>query len=169
MENIPDILAVDSVSKSFALEGGRSVQAREAVSLSVRPGSMTALAGPDGAGKSTLLRIIAGLLVPERGSLHFADGILAGQGGGIGYMPQQFGLYEDLSVQENLDLYADLHGLPVRDREKRHAELLSMSSLGAFRQRLAGDLSGGMKQKLGLICTLLRPPKLLLLDEPTVG
>src|SRR5262249_52464259 len=87
----------------------------------------------------------------------------------IGYMPQKFGLYEDLSVQENLDLYADLHGVTAPERQQRYPRLLEMTALGPFRGRLAGRLSGGMKQKLGLACTLVRQPELLLLDEPTVG
>ena len=87
----------------------------------------------------------------------------------IGYMPQRFGLYEDLSVLENLDLYADLQGVPKAARQTRYAELLHMTGLGPFTARLAGRLSGGMKQKLGLACTLVHPPELLLLDEPTVG
>ncbi len=87
----------------------------------------------------------------------------------VGYMPQQFGLYEDLSVQENLDLYADLHGVPRRERARALRELMRMTGLAPFTARLAGRLSGGMKQKLGLACTLVRSPRLLLLDEPTVG
>src|SRR5213082_2213202 len=87
----------------------------------------------------------------------------------IGYMPQKFGLYEDLSVRENLDLYADLHGLTGQERRQRYPRLLAMTALGPFTGRLAGRLSGGMKQKLGLACTLVRAPELLLLDEPTVG
>ena len=166
----PDtFLVVDNVDKSFILENGHRVKALEAISFSVLPGSMTALVGPDGAGKSTLLRIIAGLLAPGSGTLLFGSEPLAGQRDDIGYMPQQFGLYEDLSVQENLDLYADLYSLPIQERERRYLELLSMTAMEPFRERLAGNLSGGMKQKLGLICTLLCPPKLLLLDEPTVG
>jgi ABC-2 type transport system ATP-binding protein len=169
MENMPDILTADRISKTFKLETGQIIKALESISFSVPHGGTTALVGPDGAGKSTLLRIIAGLLKPGAGTLLFEGEPLSGQRNTIGYMPQQFGLYEDLSVQENLDLYADLNGLNMREREDRYNELLSMCAMGPFRKRLAGNLSGGMKQKLGLICTLLYPPKLLLLDEPTVG
>ena len=87
----------------------------------------------------------------------------------ISYMPQRFGLYEDLSVAENLDLYADLHGVSPAQRAQRYPQLMEMTALGPFKARLAGQLSGGMKQKLGLACTLVRSPELLLLDEPTVG
>ena len=129
--------------------------------------------GPDGAGKTTLIRIMAGLLVAEDGCLEVlgfdptrhADRIHAS----IGYMPQRFGLYEDLSVVENLRLYADLRGLPVADRKPRFEELLSFTDLKRFSSRHAGKLSGGMKQKLGLACALIRKPRLLLLDEPSVG
>ena len=87
----------------------------------------------------------------------------------ISYMPQRFGLYEDLTVAENLDLYADLHGVSAAQRAQRYPQLMDMTALGPFKTRLAGQLSGGMKQKLGLACTLVRSPELLLLDEPTVG
>ena len=157
---------VDKVSK-------RNNDAVSHVSIDVAPGSLTALVGPDGAGKTTFLRMAAGLIQPDSGSLHVL-GIDVQQDpqavqDRISYMPQRFGLYEDLSVQENLDLYADLHGVPGRERSSRFARLLDMTNLGPFSQRLAGQLSGGMKQKLGLACTLVRAPELLLLDEPTVG
>jgi ABC-2 type transport system ATP-binding protein len=134
---------------------------------------VTGLIGPDGAGKTTLMRLCAGLLTPESGHLR-ALGIdvvrdpLKVQAS-VGYMPQRFGLYEDLTVQENLDLYADLQGVETAARPGRYTQLLAMAGLEGFRSRLAGRLSGGMKQKLGLVCTLVRPPRLLLLDEPTVG
>ncbi len=167
------ILSADNLSKSFALKRGASVLALDAVSFAVREGGVTALVGPDGAGKSTLLRIVAGLLKPDAGELYFDGKPWSGQmeslQESVGYMPQKFGLYEDLSVQENLDLYADLRGLPLAEREERYQELLRMTAMEPFRARLAGKLSGGMKQKLGLICTLVKPPRLLLLDEPTVG
>ncbi len=119
------------------------------------------------------MRLIAGLLVPDSGKIAVLgiDAIkepLKVQHV-IGYMPQRFGLYEDLTVQENLDLYADLQGLPDAERSDRYAELTKMTGLAPFTKRLAGKLSGGMKQKLGLACVLVRPPQLLLLDEPTVG
>ncbi len=134
---------------------------------------MTGLIGPDGAGKTTLMRLAAGLLLPDAGEIRVLDidalaEPLAVQSS-VGYMPQRFGLYEDLSVQENLDLYADLQGMPMAQRPARYAELMRMTGLGPFTRRLAGRLSGGMKQKLGLACTLVRSPRLLLLDEPTVG
>ncbi len=136
-------------------------------------GRITGLIGPDGAGKTTLMRMAVGLLVPDAGrfttlGLDATRDSLAVQAR-VGYMPQRFGLYEDLSVQENLDLYADLQGLPRAHRQARYEELMRMTGLARFTERLAGRLSGGMKQKLGLACTLVRPPELLLLDEPTVG
>jgi ABC-2 type transport system ATP-binding protein len=166
------VLSFEDVSKSFH-PGGRLVQALNKVSFSVRHGRVTGLVGPDGGGKTTLLRLAAGLLLPDSGRLQVLgiDGIhepLPVQQS-IGYMPQRFGLYEDLSVQENMDLYADLQGVPHGVRPARYAELTRMTGLAPFTRRLAGALSGGMKQKLGLACTLVRAPKLLLLDEPTVG
>jgi ABC-2 type transport system ATP-binding protein len=131
------------------------------------------LIGPDGAGKTTLMRLIAGLLLPDHGRIVVLgtdvarDPLRVQQS--IGYMPQRFGLYEDLTVRENLELYADLQGVPGHQRPTRYAELMKLTGLTAFPNRLAARLSGGMKQKLGLACTLLRPPRLLLLDEPTVG
>jgi ABC-2 type transport system ATP-binding protein len=166
------ILDAEDVSKAFR-SGNRIVTALDRVTLRVRPGTVTGLIGPDGAGKTTFMRLAAGLLVPDGGRIT-AAGFDATRDAldvqaTVGYMPQRFGLYEDLTVQENLDLYADLKGVPETSRAERYSELMRMTGLGPFSSRLAGQLSGGMKQKLGLACTLVRPPLLLLLDEPTVG
>jgi ABC-2 type transport system ATP-binding protein len=167
-------LACSGLHKRFMVkESGRPVDALSGVSLDVPSGALTALVGPDGAGKTTLLRMAAGLMTPSAGQLLVLgiDVALHPQQvqDRISYMPQRFGLYEDLSVQENLELYADLHGVPAEVRRERFARLLHMTDLQRFTGRLAGQLSGGMKQKLGLACTLVRSPELLLLDEPTVG
>jgi ABC-2 type transport system ATP-binding protein len=147
--------------------------ALEAVSAMLRPGQITGLVGPDGAGKTTLIRLIAGLLEPTSGTIR-VDGSDPIRDAGrlrafIGYMPQKFGLYEDLSVQENLELHADLRGLVGEERVATFKRLLEFTDLALFTSRLAGKLSGGMKQKLGLACALLGHPRLLLLDEPSVG
>jgi ABC-2 type transport system ATP-binding protein len=165
-------LVVEDLHKRFC-NGPREVRAVDGASLRIGTGRVTGLIGPDGAGKTTLMRLVAGLLYPDDGAITVLDidavhDPLTVQAS-IGYMPQRFGLYEDLTVQENLDLYADLQGLPGSERPERYRQLLHMTGLGPFTDRLAGRLSGGMKQKLGLACTLVRPPRLLLLDEPTVG
>jgi ABC-2 type transport system ATP-binding protein len=163
------------VHKSFVRGGGKKppIRALDGVSVAVAACELTALVGPDGAGKTTLMRLIAGLLVADSGTLSVLGIDPAADPQGvqdrIAYMPQKFGLYEDLTVQENLDLYADLHGVRPDERAVRYPQLMQMTNLGAFTGRLAGRLSGGMKQKLGLACTLVRSPELLLLDEPTVG
>jgi ABC-2 type transport system ATP-binding protein len=166
------IVEAEGLTKAFTA-GERRVTALDGVSLRVRPGVVTGLIGPDGAGKTTFMRLAAGLLVPDSGRIA-ALGLDATRESlrvqaALGYMPQRFGLYEDLSVAENLGLYADLQGVAPADRPARYAELMHMTGLAPFTKRLAGRLSGGMKQKLGLACTLLRAPRLLLLDEPTVG
>ncbi|MEW5190610.1 ABC transporter ATP-binding protein [Citrobacter freundii] len=166
-------VAAGGLRKTFEAPGGGPLYAVDGVSLQVRQGELTALVGPDGAGKTTLLRMIAGLLKPDGGTLRVL-GIDVTQDpqavqDRISYMPQRFGLYEDLTVQENLELYADLHGVPHEVRRKRFARMLEMTDMARFTSRLAGKLSGGMKQKLGLACTLVRSPALLLLDEPSVG
>jgi ABC-2 type transport system ATP-binding protein len=165
-------LVFEGVSKTFAA-GGRAVRALQSVDISIRTGKVTGLIGPDGAGKTTLMRLAAGLLLPDAGKIRALDIDVVAQPlevqSSLGYMPQRFGLYEDLSVQENLDLYADLQGVEHAGRGARYRELMHMTGLAPFTRRLAGRLSGGMKQKLGLACTLVRPPRLLLLDEPTVG
>ncbi len=144
--------------------------ALDGVSIAVLPGKMTGLVGPDGAGKTTLIRILAGLIEPDEGKVVvLGRAATAMDRSDIGYMPQRFGLYEDLTVIENLRLYADLRGLPESERDARFDQLLTFTDLMRFTASLAGQLSGGMKQKLGLACALVRAPALLLLDEPGVG
>lgn len=166
-------VVAERLRKTFAAPGGGSVHAVDDLSLTARAGELTALVGPDGAGKTTLLRMMAGLLKPDAGRLRVLGLDVTADPQAvqdhISYMPQRFGLYEDLSVQENLDLYADLHGVPQAERGSRFARMLQMTDLTRFTARTAGRLSGGMKQKLGLACTLVRSPDLLLLDEPSVG
>lgn len=147
--------------------------ALDRISARVPLGRITGLVGPDGAGKTTLLRLMAGLLLPSEGRLRVLDldpvreaGQLRGL---IGYMPQRFGLYEDLTVLENLNLYADLRGVLGGARTAAFGRLLEFTDLRDFIARPAGKLSGGMKQKLGLACVLLGNPRILLLDEPSVG
>ncbi len=166
------VVVASRVGKRFG-QNHRQFEALHDVSLCVNAGEITALAGSDGAGKTTLIRLIAGLLPPDAGQLIVlgVDVAAAPQEvqRRIGYMPQRFGLYEDLTVRENLSLYADLHGVGAAERARKHPELMEMTALGPFQRRLAGQLSGGMKQKLGLACTLVATPELLLLDEPTAG
>lgn len=162
------IIRLEGVSKSFG-----STRALQDVSGTIKPGLLTGLVGPDGAGKTTLMRMMAGLLTPDRGQLQVAGLDPVRQGDelaeSVGYMPQRFGLYEDLSVLENLHLYADLRGLPKASYRHTMDRLLEFTRLGPFTGRLAGQLSGGMKQKLGLACALMTSPRVLLLDEPGVG
>jgi len=169
----PIALRGRGIQKIFKRNGDEIVRALDEVWLEVQAGTLAALVGPDGAGKTTLIRLAAGLMTADAGELRVLgiDVSAAPQQvqDRIGYMPQKFGLYEDLSVQENLDLYADLHGISGEDRAQAYPRLMEMTALGPFTQRLAGRLSGGMKQKLGLACTLVSRPELLLLDEPTVG
>jgi len=165
-------LILSGVCKSFQ-SNGRQLQALSDVSFTIQRGRITGLIGPDGAGKTTLMRLACGLLSPDQGQIEVTgiDVLLdpLQVQTQVSYMPQRFGLYEDLSVQENLDLYADLQNVPLQQRPARYAELMKMTGLSPFTNRLAGKLSGGMKQKLGLACTLIRLPQLLILDEPTVG
>ena len=167
------VLIGHNLRKTFRRETGEVVHALDGVSLEVPRGSLSALVGPDGAGKTTLVRLATGLMTADAGELTVLGIDVAAHPqlvqDRVGYMPQRFGLYEDLSVQENLDLYADLNGVSRQKRAQRYPELMEMTALGPFANRLAGQLSGGMKQKLGLACTLVRSPELLLLDEPTVG
>lgn len=147
--------------------------ALDCLSAQIKTGTITGLVGPDGAGKTTLIRLMAGLLLPGSGDITVFELDTRSDASGlhelIGYMPQKFGLYEDLSVIQNLRLYANLQGIIGKEREAIFAKLLAFTDLERFQSRLAGRLSGGMKQKLGLACALIRRPRLLLLDEPSVG
>ena len=173
--SVESIVIATDLNKTFKAEqkGLDDVQALQGINMQIKTGQLTALVGPDGAGKTTFLRLIAGLYKPTAGSLEVLGMDVAKDPQSvqdrISYMPQKFGLYEDLSIQENLDLYADLHGVPMNVRKERFARLLKITDLARFTERPAGKLSGGMKQKLGLACTLVRSPELLLLDEPSVG
>ncbi len=160
--------------KSFAVRHSRRVvTALNGIDLIVPAGALVALVGPDGAGKTTLMRAVCGFITPDGGSLEVLGVDVAREPeqvqANIGYMPQRFGLYEDLTVRENLELYSDLYGVPREEQTERLPRLLSMTDLAEFEDRPAGKLSGGMKQKLGLACALARSPELLLLDEPSVG
>ena len=166
------VIMLEKVSKSF-VSGKRKVIALQSVDMLARSGMITGLIGPDGSGKTSLMRLLTGLLAPDTGRVTVLGRDATNEAlivqASVGYMPQRFGLYEDLTVSENLNLYADLQGVPEEARPERFEELLHMTGLGPFVSRLSGRLSGGMKQKLGLACTLVRSPELLLLDEPTVG
>jgi ABC-2 type transport system ATP-binding protein len=155
------------VTKRFTPAGAPAL---DAIDISIHAGRMTGLVGPDGAGKTTMIRILAGLIVPDSGEVMvLGSPALKADRTQIGYMPQRFGLYEDLTVIENLRLYADLRGMEPGERQQSFDRLLGFTDLERFTDRRAGKLSGGMKQKLGLACALLRQPRLLLLDEPGVG
>lgn len=159
--------------KMFPDPAGVPFAAVDNVSFRLSAGEIVGLLGPDGAGKTTLIRLITGLMKPQGGSISVLnlDSVKKSRAiqASIGYMPQKFGLYEDLTVRENMELYARMHGVTGQDRQKRFGMLLSMTNLERFTGRLAGKLSGGMKQKLGLCCSLISSPPLILLDEPTVG
>ena len=168
------VAVIEALRHEFpGARGAPAHVALDGISAEIAPGMITGLVGPDGAGKTTLLRLIAGLLRPSGGRIvvlgHDMTTDAAAAHPSIGYMPQRFGLYEDMSVAENLDLFADLHAMSAALRAERVARLLHFTGLAPFTDRLAGQLSGGMKQKLGLACALLSRPRLLLLDEPSVG
>jgi len=143
------------------------------LNLTVARGEIFGLVGPDGAGKTTTLRMLCGLMDPTEGSARVAGFDVATESQSvkdqIGYMAQRFGLYGDLTVQENMDFYADLFGIVGEQRRRLTVDLLRMTRMDPFRTRQAGRLSGGMKQKLALMCTLLHRPQILFLDEPTNG
>jgi ABC-2 type transport system ATP-binding protein len=151
---------------------GESIAVNE-LDLEVRPGEIFGLVGPDGAGKTTTLRMMSGILDPSQGEARIAGYDTRTEPGNVkdslAYMSQKFGLYTDLTVEENVAFYADLYGVPAKGRRERIDELLDFSSMRPFKKRLAGRLSGGMKQKLQLVCALIHTPRVLLLDEPTNG
>ncbi|MBA4358637.1 MAG: multidrug ABC transporter ATP-binding protein, partial [Desulfovibrio sp.] len=161
-------ITATALAKSFG-----PTRAVDGLSLSVAAGEAFALVGPDGAGKTTTLRMLCGIMDPDQGSAtvlgldirHRSEEIKER----LGYMPQRFGLYDDLTVDENVAFYADLYRVPRKERDQRVPQLLQFAGLAPFRQRLARNLSGGMRQKLGLACCLVHTPELLLLDEPTCG
>jgi ABC-2 type transport system ATP-binding protein len=149
------------------------VVAVDRLDLDVAEGEIFGLVGPDGAGKTTTMRLLTGILPLTAGSATVAGFDVVRDPerlkDHIGYMSQRFGLYPDLTVNENIDFYADIYGVPGRGRAEKIERLLSFSHLTPFKQRLAGNLSGGMKQKLGLACALIHTPRVLFLDEPTNG
>jgi ABC-2 type transport system ATP-binding protein len=167
-ENSPPMVEVKNVSLCFNL-----VEAVKNVSFHVDKGSILGLVGSDGAGKSTLLRLIATMIKPTQGEI-FVSGLNVVTERQkikniIGYMPQKFGLYQDLTVEENMNFFMDIFDIPRKERKRRKEKYLGFSNLLPFVDRLAGNLSGGMKQKLGLACVLVHEPQLLILDEPTNG
>lgn len=166
--NPPPMVEVKNVSVRFNL-----VEAVKTVSFNVDSGNIFGLVGSDGAGKSTLLRLIATMIKPSQGEIYINGlNIIADRRKIkkiIGYMPQRFGLYQDLTVEENINFFMDIFGIPRAERKKRKEKYLGFSNLLPFVDRLAGNLSGGMKQKLGLACVLAHEPKVLILDEPTNG
>lgn len=161
-------LRLEGLTKRF---GARV--AVDQVNLTVARGEAFALVGPDGAGKTTTMRLLVGLMDPDEGRAEVLgfDSVTQGDQvrGQIGYMPQRFGLYDDLTVAENIAFYADLYGVGREARASRVPELLEFSGLAPFTDRLALNLSGGMRQKLGLVCALIHRPQILFLDEPTFG
>lgn len=163
-----EAIRVEALTRDFA-----GVRAVDSLSFSVEAGEIFGLVGPDGAGKTTVMRLLTGILTPTSGTAAVVGLDVVRQADALkeelGYMSQRFGLYPDLTVDENIDFYADIYGVPRRGRETRVGELLAFSNLTPFRRRLAGNLSGGMKQKLGLACALIHTPKVLFLDEPTNG
>jgi len=163
-----DAIRAESLTKSFD-----ALTAVDGLTLSVNEGEIFGLVGPDGAGKTTTMRLLTAIMDPTSGEAWVAGHHTVREAEAlkeeIGYMSQRFGLYPDLSVMENIAFYADIYGVPRKGRAEKIDELLSFSNLTPFKKRLAGNLSGGMKQKLGLACALIHTPKVLFLDEPTNG
>lgn len=170
---MPETTNEDAVTVSGLTRRFGDLAAVDRLDFSVKRGELFGLVGPDGAGKTTTLRMLAGVLRPTAGDAEIERISVARDPEGvkhqIAYMSQRFGLYTDLTVMENLEFYADLFGVPRAERAVRLERLFEFSNLGPFKTRLAGQLSGGMKQKLGLSCALIHQPKILLLDEPTFG
>jgi ABC-2 type transport system ATP-binding protein len=168
MDSRNSAINVQALSKHFG-----EVRAVDELSFEVHPGEIFGLVGPDGAGKTTTMRMLAGVMPPDAGNatvggcdvVHDPERAKLR----LSYMPQRFGLYEDLTVDENIRFYADLFGVRKTDRLQQSDRLLIAAGMSEFRQRLAGKLSGGMKQKLGLVCALIHKPEVILLDEPTTG
>lgn len=166
------VLSVEKLVKRFVGPDERPLAAVDELSFELpEEARLITIAGPDGAGKSTLLRLLVGLLTPDAGDVRVlgltpADAALSGR---TGFMPQKFGLYQELTVLENLEIFAELRSVPKDEARARFAQLLALTGLAGFEDRRAGSLSGGMKQKLGLAASLLATPELLFLDEPTVG
>lgn len=161
-------IEIQNFSKSYG-----DVEAVKNVSLSIGKGELFGVIGPDGAGKTTLMRSVVTLLLPTAGSI-VVNGLDVTKNtreirSGIGYMPQRFSLYQDLTVEQNLGFFADIFQVPIEERTKRFDQLYRFSRLAPFKKRLAGALSGGMKQKLALSCALIHTPEILVLDEPTFG
>jgi len=163
-----EAIKAEAITKRFG-----EIRAVDQLTLSVSPGEIFGLVGPDGAGKTTTIRILTSIMDPDSGdawilgkhTIREAESVKSE----IGYMSQRFGLYSDLSVMENLNFFADIYSVPQKERRDRTERLLAFSKLEPFKSRLARNLSGGMKQKLGLMCALIHTPKVLLLDEPTNG
>jgi ABC-2 type transport system ATP-binding protein len=166
--NMEPIIKAVNVTRKFG-----DLVALDHLNLEIPKGEIFGLVGPDGAGKTTTLRLFCGLLDPTQGEVQVAGFDASKQTDQvrdrIGYMAQRFGLYQDLTVEENMDFYADLFGITGAERDRLKGELLPMTRMEPFRNREAGKLSGGMKQKLALMCTLLHHPQILFLDEPTNG
>ena len=168
MNSVHPAIVIDGLTKQFG-----ELTAVDHLSFQVEPGEVFGLVGPDGAGKTTSLRMMAGVLTPTDGGIEVAgcdvrrDPEKAKHF--LSYMPQRFGLYEELTVDENIRFYADLFGVKRNDRENQSIRLLEAAGMSEFRKRQAGRLSGGMKQKLALVCALIHTPKVILLNEPTTG
>ena len=163
-----DAIRTESLTRTFD-----GLTAVDSLTLTVAEGEIFGLVGPDGAGKTTTMRLLAAIMDPTSGDAwvagHHTVREARAVSNDIGYMSQRFGLYTDLTVAENIHFYADIYGVPRRGREEKIEQLLAFSNLTPFRKRQAGNLSGGMKQKLGLACALIHTPKVLFLDEPTNG